>query len=215
LLADLAEQDLHALTGRENTLSLTGIVALPYARQGNVLRHWIKQLSGKTPPAAVLARILHDVTGSRRDSEPCVRWGSFEIRRYREEMFLLHQTGIEDQPGEKDWVLAGPLALPGAGGILTATAETGCGIRVAAVPDGRVRVAWRQGGECCMPAGRGHHHSLKKLFQERGIPPWERSRIPLIYIQDRLAAVAGLWICEPFQAGPAESGFRINWLPGR
>jgi tRNA(Ile)-lysidine synthase len=215
LLADLAEQDLHALTGRENTLSLTGIVALPYARQGNVLRHWIKQLSGKTPPAAVLARILHDVTGSRRDSEPCVRWGSFEIRRYREEMFLLHQTGIEEQPGEKDWVLAAPLALPGAGGILTATAETGCGIRVAAVPDGRVRVAWRQGGECCMPAGRGHHHSLKKLFQERGIPPWERSRIPLIYIQDRLAAVAGLWICEPFQAGPAESGFRINWLPGR
>jgi tRNA(Ile)-lysidine synthase len=130
-------------------------------------------------------------------------------------MFLLHQTGIEEQPGEKDWVLAAPLALPGAGGILTATAETGCGIRVAAVPDGRVRVAWRQGGECCMPAGRGHHHSLKKLFQERGIPPWERSRIPLIYIQDRLAAVAGLWICEPFQAGPAESGFRINWLPGR
>ena len=215
LLAELAEQDLCALTGRENTLLLTGLVALPYARQSNVLRHWIKQLSGKTPPAAVLARILHDVTGSRRDSEPCVRWGSFEIRRYREQLFLLHQTGLEEQPGEMDWVLAGPLALPGAGGVLTVTAETGCGIREAAVPDGRVRVAWRQGGECCMPAGRGHHHSLKKLFQERGIPPWERSRIPLIYIQDRLAAVAGLWICEPFQAGPAESGFRINWLPGR
>ena len=215
LLADLAEQDLHALTGRENTLSLTGLVALPYVRQGNVVRHWIKQLSGRSPPAAVLARMLHDVIGSRRDSEPCVRWGNFEIRRYREELFLLRQTGSGDPAATLDWILAGPLALPGAGGVLTATAETGCGIRMAAVPDGRVRVAWRQGGECCMPAGRGQHHSLKKLFQERGIPPWERSRIPLIYIQDRLAAVAGLWICEPFQAGPAESGFRINWLPGR
>jgi tRNA(Ile)-lysidine synthase len=78
-----------------------------------------------------------------------------------------------------------------------------------------VRVAWRQGGECCQPAGRGHHHSLKKLFQEKGVPPWERSRIPLIYIQDQLAAVAGLWVCEPFQAGPAERGFTINWLPDR
>jgi tRNA(Ile)-lysidine synthase len=219
LLAERAEQDLHALAGQENTLSLTGLVALPTARQGNVLRHWIKQLSGNTPSAAVLARILHDVIGSRRDSGPCVRWGSFEIRRYRQELFLLRQVGAGDQPGgqpgELDWALVGPLTLPGAGGVLTATAATGCGIRGAAVPDGRVRVAWRQGGECCMPAGRGHHHSLKKLFQEQGIPPWERSRIPLIYIQGRLAAVAGLWVCEPFQAGPAESGFRINWLPGR
>jgi tRNA(Ile)-lysidine synthase len=215
LLADLAEQDLHALTGRENTLSLAGLVALPYTRQSNVLRHWIKRISGKTPSAAVLARIMNDVTGSRRDSEPCVRWGGFEIRRYREELFLLHQAGSEDQPGALEWALAGPLALPGSGGVLTATAETGRGIRAAAVPAGRVRVAWRQGGEYCKPAGRGHHHRLKKLFQEQGIPPWERSRIPLIYIEDQLAAVAGMWVCEPFQAGPAESGFIINWLPGQ
>jgi len=215
LLADLAEQDLHALAGRENTLSLAGLVALPYARQGNVLRHWIKQLSGKTPSAAVLGRIMNDVTGSRRDSGPCVRWGNFEIRRYREELFLLRQAASGDQSAVLDWVLAGPLALPGAGGVLTAIPETGCGIRAAAVPDGRVRVAWRQGGECCMLAGRDHHHSLKKLFQEQGIPPWERSRIPLIYVQDRLAAVAGLWICAPFLAGPAESGFLIDWLPAQ
>jgi len=215
LLADLAEQDLHALTGRNNTLSLTGLVALPHTRQANVLRHWIKQLSGKTPSAAVLARILNDVTGSRRDSEPCVRWGSFEIRRYREELFLLRQTGPGEQPGALEWALAGPLALPGPGGVLTATAETGGGIRAVAVPAGRVRVAWRQGGEYCRPAGRGHHHRLKKLFQEQGVPPWERSRIPLIYIEDQLAAVAGMWVCEPFQAGPAEPGFVINWLPGQ
>jgi tRNA(Ile)-lysidine synthase len=215
LLADLAEQDLQALTGREHTLSLTGLVALPRARQDNVLRHWIKRLAGKMPSAAVLARIVNDVAGSRRDSEPCVRWDRFEIRRYREELFLLHQAGPETQPGSLDWILSVPLALPGSGGVLTATAGTGCGIRAAAVPADCVRVAWRQGGEHCMPAGRRHHHSLKKLFQERGIPPWERSRIPLIYIQDRLAAVAGLWVCEPFQARPAESGYMINWLPGQ
>lgn len=212
LLADLAEQDLCALSSREDSLSLAGLAVLPCARQSNVLRHWIKQLSGRTPSTAVLARILHDMHGSRRDSGPCVCWGDFEIRRYREQLFLLRQTESGDQSAALDWILARPLALPGAGGVLTATPETGCGIRVAAVPDGRVRVAWRQGGECCMPAGRDHHHSLKKLFQERGVPPWERSRIPLIYIQDRLAAVAGLWVCEPFQAGPAESGFMINWL---
>ena len=213
LLADLAEQDLQALAGREHTLSLTGLAALPRARQSNVLRHWIRQVSGGAPSAAVLARIINDITRSRRDSEPCVRWGNFEIRRYREELFLLHQGGPGEQPGALDWILAGPLVLPGPGGILTATAATGCGIRADAVLAGGVQVAWRQGGECCQPAGRRHHHRLKKLFQEQGVPPWERSRIPLIYIQEQLAAVAGLWVCEPFQAGPDEPGFVINWSP--
>jgi len=213
LLADLAGQDLQVLSGRGHTLSLTGLAALPSARQSNVLRHWIKQVSGGAPSAAVLARIMNDITRSRRDSEPCVRWGNFEIRRYREELYLLHQAGPGEHPRVLDWILAGPLALPGPGGVLTATAATGCGIRAAAVPAGSVQVAWRQGGECCQPAGRGHHHRLKKLFQEQGIPPWERSRIPLIYIQDQLAAVAGLWVCEPFQAGPAEPGFVINCSP--
>ena len=215
LLADLAEQDLDALSSREDSLSLTGLLALSFTRQGNVLRHWIKRLSGKAPSAAVLARIMHDVPGSRRDSEPCIRWDNFEIRRYREQLFLLRQAEKQDQSRVVDWALAEPLALPGSGGVLTAIPETGCGIRMAALSGGTVRVVWRQGGECCKPAGRGHHHSLKKLFQEQGIPPWERSRIPLIYIQDRLAAVAGLWVCEPFQAGPAEPGLIINWLPGR
>jgi tRNA(Ile)-lysidine synthase len=55
---------------------------------------------------------------------------------------------------------------------------------------------------------------LKKLFQEQGLPPWERARIPLLFIDDQLAAVADLWICEPFQAGPRESGYRIHWQAG-
>ena len=75
--------------------------------------------------------------------------------------------------------------MPGIGWVLTVIPETGCGIRREAVSGGGVHVAWRQGGECCKPAGRGHHHSLKKLFQEQGIPPWERARIPLIYIQEQ------------------------------
>jgi tRNA(Ile)-lysidine synthase len=52
---------------------------------------------------------------------------------------------------------------------------------------------------------------LKKVFQEQGIPPWERQRIPLIYIEEKLAMIPGLWVCEPFQAGPGEPGVLITW----
>jgi len=160
----------------------------------------------------VLARILNDVLQSRPDAEPCVRWGAHELRRYRDDLYLLPQRPEPDTSQVLQWSLPESLSLPDAGGVLQATHQTGHGIRASAVASG-VRVSWRRGGERCLPAGRGQHHSLKKLFQEQGIPPWERSRIPLIYIGDQLAAVAGLWVCEPFHARPAEPGLLIDWQP--
>ena len=158
--------------------------------------------------------VVNDVLASRRDSGPCVRWGAHEVRRYRDELYLLRQAAVPAHRPGLDWSMAGPLQLPAAGGTLRVTPGTGRGIRASAVAAAGVRVAWRQGGERCKPAGRGHRHALKKLFQEQGIPPWERSRIPLIYVQDSLAAVAGLWVCDPFQAGPDEAGLVIHWEPG-
>ena len=61
---------------------------------------------------------------------------------------------------------------------------------------------WRRGGERCRPIGNPHTRPLKHLFQEAGIPPGGA----IVYrscIGDQLAAaVAGLWVCEPFAAGP-------------
>jgi tRNA(Ile)-lysidine synthase len=38
----------------------------------------------------------------------------------------------------------------------------------------QITVRFRRGGERCKPVGCGHHRDLKKLFQEAGVPPWER-----------------------------------------
>ncbi|OQX03010.1 MAG: hypothetical protein BWK73_40830, partial [Thiothrix lacustris] len=35
-------------------------------------------------------------------------------------------------------------------------------------------------------------HSLKHLLQEWGVPPWERERLPLVYVGERLVWVVGL-----------------------
>ena len=212
LVETLGRQDLLEVAGQQrNALSLKQLVALPLMRQRNVLRLWIRQATGMPPSTAVLARIQNDILNSRPDAGPCVRWGRHEMRRYRDDLFLLPQCPQPDSKRVMDWKMKEPLQLPGTGGMLSVSQQTGQGIRKTAIADAGVRVTWRHGGERCHPVGRGHRHSLKKLFQEQGIPPWERARIPLIYIGDRLAAVAGLWVCEPFQAGPKESGLLINW----
>ena len=214
LLQQLAERDLASLRGSSTgRLSLAGLGELPQQRQRNVLRHWIRQTTAAMPSTAVLARICNDILRSRRDAAPCVRWGGHELRRYRDDLYLLKQRPEAGSSTDIEWRLSAPLCLPDEGGVLNALPQTGRGIRASAVGTG-VRVSWRRGGERCLPAGRGQHHSLKKLFQERGIPPWERSRIPLIYINDQLAAVAGLWVCEPFHARPSEPGLLIDWQRG-
>ena len=212
LIGQLAELDLQHVRGRHpDTLSVAGLESLPAARCRNVLRHWMRAHTGTFPPAVILAHVLHDVLASRHDAEPCVRCGDHEVRRYRDALYLLPRQTASVQPEELSWSLSAPLPLPRAGGVLRVTPATGCGIRQSLLPANGVRVCWRQGGERCRPAGRRHHHSLKKLFQAHAIPPWERARIPLIYIGDELAAVAGLWVCEPFQAGPTDAGLWIDW----
>jgi tRNA(Ile)-lysidine synthase len=212
LVGQLAELDLAHVQGRHaGTLSVAGLGSLPVARCRNVLRHWIRAGSGAFPPASILAHVMNDVLASRHDAVPCVRHARHEIRRYRDALYLLPRQTAPLPLEDLTWSPAAPLRLPQAGGVLRATPCTGCGIRKSLLGTDAVQVRWRQGGERCRPAGRRHHHSLKKLFQAEGIPPWERNRIPLIYIGDELAAVAGLWVCEPFQAGPTDAGLQIDW----
>jgi tRNA(Ile)-lysidine synthase len=215
MLEQLAEQDVMTLGGRGETLPVSGLLQLSPDRLRNALRYWLMERCGTTPSTAVLARLVHDILGSRPDASPCVRWGGHEVRRYRDRLYLLrHIPGHHQARGQNrwlEWALTGPLELPDAGGVLSVTRESGRGLRAVAVAGDGVRITFRRGGERCRPAGRHHHHSLKKLFQEQGVPPWERGRIPLIYIDNKLAAVTGYWVCEPFSAAPGEPGLVVQW----
>ena len=71
---------------------------------------------------------------------------------------------------------------------------------------------FRGGGERFRPRGREHHHSLKHLFQESGVVPWMRDRVPLLYRGDELAAIGDLWISADVDAAPAsEPRWRVQW----
>ena len=69
----------------------------------------------------------------------------------------------------------------------------------------------RVGGEKCKPFGRDKSQKLKNLFQEFEIPDWKRSSIPLIYLNNEIAAVGDLWICEDFHTENDDKGISIVW----
>ena len=79
------------------------------------------------------------------------------------------------------------------------------------LPDGTpCAVVYRRGGERIRPAGRGVTKALKALFQEAGIPPWERSRWPLLRGAAGIVAAPGLAVVED-QA--VEEGWWPDWEP--
>ena len=58
-----------------------------------------------------------------------------------------------------------------------------------------IKVKFREGGEVCRLNGRFGAYKLKKLFQEWGVPPWERNRIPLLVSGNNLLMIVGYAIC--------------------
>ncbi len=71
----------------------------------------------------------------------------------------------------------------------------------------QLSVRFRQGGEMFHPAKREHSQRLKKLLQEANIPPWERDLIPLIYLDEELIAITGLWVSKKYAVSDNELGW--------
>jgi len=210
LLDDLGGIDLQAVCHDTQTLSVSATLCLTAARQRNVLRYWLPGLDLSVPSAAVLERMRIEVLGAAPDAEPVVCWNGGEVRRYRDALYAFTALPFHDNDQVLDWTGGGALELASAGGILRRGETVGRGVSasIAAQP---LQIRFRQGGESVRRAGHAHHHPLKKLFQELGLPPWERSRVPLIYRDDELVAVAGLWVSEGFHAAPNEPGVDFFW----
>lgn len=61
--------------------------------------------------------------------------------------------------------------------------------------EGALSVRFAVPGQSCRGAPQGPRRSLKKLFQEAGIPRWLRPYTPMLFVDDRLVAVVGVGRC--------------------
>jgi tRNA(Ile)-lysidine synthase len=100
------------------------------------------------------------------------------------------------------------------GGRLTFSRQMGKGLSLARLASGRIMVRSRNGGERFRPDCRRLTRTLKFLFQEAGLPPWQRQSLPLLYLEDILVVVPGIGVACDFQASGDEMGLVITWQPG-
>jgi tRNA(Ile)-lysidine synthase len=214
LLDEVAHQDWSVVQGpTPNVLVISSLLKLSVMRRSNLLRYWLKQLHFSLPSQKQLQQI-DILLNSRMDASPQVNWGNVQLRRYRNYIYALNLVGNEKlfKVGLTVWKLDQTVTLPTLDQLSTKQVLGG-GLAYSLLKEQQVDVTFRQGGERFYASNHQGSHPLKKLFQEWGVPPWQRNKVPLIYYQNELIAVAGYGIDPRFAAKKNELGLTIELIP--
>ncbi len=210
LLDELAESDLSACIDNDRQrLNLEKISILSSARQANIIRCWLRQRDQPVPDTRKMQEILNALLPARVDASPLVSWPGVELRRYKNYLYAIAPLAEHDRDNVVNWHLETICQL--SEGAISARLAKGVGIKVGVCPERKLQLRYRQGGEKIRLRHKNHRQELKKLFQERGVPPWWRDRIPLLYLDDKLIAVAGLWIDAEACSDGNEISWQIHW----
>lgn len=204
ILTDFATEQLAELRGSQpNTLSLAQLRLLSVDKQRLVLRAWLKEHHASLPSSLQLQQIIQTFLTAGNDRFPSTRWGAHLLRRYQDDLYLLPLNHSFANETSYHWDFSQDLMIPGVGELSAIPSYGGLqqGITQAVV-------RFRQGGEVYRLAN-GQHHALKKFFQEHKIPPWQRMRLPLIYVADELVAIPGYLIVPAFKAPPGQLGLNL------
>jgi tRNA(Ile)-lysidine synthase len=185
-------------------LSAKRLRTLSPERRRNALRFWITAAGHLAPPASRLEEIAGPLLQARADAQPLVRWEGTLLQRQADLLSLRAASGASGVLEEVTWPWRRrrTCPLPGPGGKLTLKRDARGPLDLDTLP-ATLTIRARRGGERLRPVRGGPRRALKSLLQEARVPVAERARLPLIFADSTLIAVAGLWLDESVQASAA------------
>ena len=211
LLDALAAIDLDPAGGiGGDTLDAKAVAALEPARRRNAIAGWLRAHGIASPGVLRIEQIAREVIGARADAMPCVSLGDIDIRRFRGRLHLVPRERPFSVPAARRWQVPDPLAFDH--GSLACERCIGGGLEDG-LRDADIVVRFRGEDAVRMQPMQVRGHALKKRFQSIEIPPWERARIPLVFVDGVLAAIGSAWIDPRFAAAPGTPGWRVVWTP--
>ena len=215
LLEELAAGDARGIADLHR-LPCAALRALSPARQANLLRFVIRALDLPMPSSVHLGELRAAIVGAPTGRLAQVGWPGAVAHIYREHVYLLSADARLAAPAAPaaEQPVQGALAVGREwqgldGSLRLVRAEAG-------FPDewarAGIEVRFRRGGERFRPANHRHSKTLKHWFQENGVVPWMRDRIPLLFRRDMLVGVADLSISEEARsAAAAGPQWRAEW----
>lgn len=201
LLDEVAEQDLGAASTPTDfawlglpSLALVPLQALSPARQRNALQKWLSTRT-RLPDSRHWVG-WDNLRDAGEQGRPIWRLTDGELHRAGGRIWWLSGVWLQPAGSSLAWPdPTQPLLLPGNGSL----AASGV------LPQGRYEIRYRQGGEALVQGQRGQR-DLKRLLNEWGLPQFARGRLPMLYRDGQLLAVANL-------PGTGVQGWQLHWQP--
>ncbi len=198
LMADVAK------ISTEHYLDLGAWKRIREPKATALLRHWLSSLIGRVITRKEQQRIIYEVIDSRIDSRAYCQLGEYQLRRFKQQLYLFKLQQSEPWPELQSKqhqysLLQGCLKL--------LPSERGVSFIEGMYLQNRVDGMW------VTPVNRPRK-KLKKIFQEHNIPPWQRDNWPLLMYRDEIVAIPGVCICEGwFQKTRNKANFYLDWQP--
>ena len=189
LLDEIGDEDLGEASA---DLDVDRLADLSPARAANALRVWIARRGMRAPSAASLKEMLEQLLHATPDAQIALLHERQTLRLYRGRVSIdashAPRAGFETIA----WHGESSIAVPNWHGRLDFIADATQGFDALALREGPLTLRERRGGERMRLRADGPSRTLKNLYQEAGVPAWERGRLPLVYLDDRLIYAAGI-----------------------
>ena len=211
VLAEVIAQVLPALQDA-GALNVVAWRALAPPHRRLTLRAWLDHSLAAPVPESLVQRLSTELLLERAASWQA---GAQELRLYRGRLRVLDLSRTENLPREHsvdvDASQPGSHPLPAWRGhlLVQLVADGGAPVNVLATLMARSRA----GGEKFQLAARGTARSLKKQYQARHVPPWQRGGPLLFTARGELLFVPGLGIDARLVAAPGVPQCSLQWVP--
>lgn len=179
-----------------------------HADERALLREFLSAQGLRAPSEAKLIEMLRQLGAGAPGT--LIEHDGAQLRVYRGSVRVEKPAG-EGEFRPVEWRGERRIAMPALGGELRFSRARGAGIDPKWLKDGGLEVRLRSGGERLQPDARRPRRTLKNLFQEAGVPPWQRRKLPLLYRGDELVWAPGLGVDQRYAAPGKTSGWVPEW----
>ncbi len=194
----LADEFTQIYQKNDRTLVIASFAQTSVLKQRALLRLWLSELNLPMPSAVQLDQLIQDVIYARQDANPQFKLSDKIIRRYQHKLYVTEP--FADLTKVKiNVTLDQQIELPDNLGFINVTKEkqtlkvqwnqysarlplTEQPIQIRFAYAGKVRLTEKQTNE-----------EMKKIWQQLGVPPWQRNRIPLIFYGETLKSAVGFF----------------------
>lgn len=211
LMDEVAAQDIKDIEQANSSLIIKSFNLLSKVRRKNLLHYWVRAETGNSPTSTEidegikqLEQLSFNLKQKGSTSTIKVKLGQGWLRSFDKHIYYL--SGDEPFPLTKvcRWNNIEQTLNLDNGVSLEFTAVNPSNLEPSLLirrprANEIVTVQPRQGGESARPSYRAHRTDLKKIFQELKVPPWKREWLPIIYFDEKIACIPGVFVEQSFK----------------